>query len=85
MDAEAHPLDSEDTSGVLGVPKPRGVLSRVVTREELERVARALPLSGLRLVILATVVERRPTPREALAWIAALQTRLKDGTDERNR
>lgn len=43
-------------------------------RQELERAARALPDSELRSAILATLADRLPTPREALAWIAALQT-----------
>lgn len=81
MQAELPPLDSDDTPAVLPVPKSRsGSLSRVA-REELETAARALPASGLRAVILATLSDRWPTPRLALAWIAALQRRMKDGTD----
>ena len=41
------------------------------TRQELELAARSLPESELRSVILATLTERLPTPREALAWVAA--------------
>ncbi len=81
MQAEVPPLDSEDRLGVTPVPKLRSGLSRLVTREELELAARALPASGLRTAILATLSDRWPTPREALAWIATLQQRMKDGTD----
>ena len=85
MQAEANPLNSEDSPGALRVPKSRSGPVGKVAREELELAARALPVSGLRSVILATLADRWPTPREALAWIAALQTRLKDGTDGRDR
>lgn len=81
MQAEAIPLNSEDSPGVTPTSKLRSRLSRLVAREELERAARALPASGLRTAILATLSDRWPTPREALAWIAGLQNRLKDGTD----
>ena len=85
MQAEATPLESEDRPAVLRAPTPRSRSLRMVAREELELAARALPVSGLRSAILATLADRWPTPREALAWIAALQTRLKDGTDGRDR
>lgn len=81
MQAEAIPLISEDSPGVVPTPKLRGKISRLVAREELERAARALPASGLRTAILATLSDRWPTPREALAWIATMQRRMKDGTD----
>jgi hypothetical protein len=42
-------------------------------RDQLERAARQLPESDLRTVILATLADREPTPREALAWAALLQ------------
>ena len=42
-------------------------------RERLELAARSLPESDLGSVILATLAERGPTIREALAWIALLQ------------
>jgi hypothetical protein len=42
-------------------------------RERLEELARELPHSPLRSAILATVSEREPTVREALAWVALLQ------------
>jgi hypothetical protein len=42
-------------------------------RERLEELARQLPDSPLRSAILATVSEREPTVREALAWVALLQ------------
>lgn len=42
-------------------------------REGLERAARQLPESTLRSAILATLSEREPTVREAIAWIAILQ------------
>jgi hypothetical protein len=42
-------------------------------REQLERAARRLPDSDLKAAILATLSERRPTVREALAWITILQ------------
>ncbi len=41
--------------------------------EQLERAARQLPDSDLKTVILATLADREPTPREALAWAALLQ------------
>ena len=85
MQAEAALLDTVDSPGVLRVPKSRSRSLGKVAREELELAARALPVSGLRSAILATLADRWPTPREALAWIAALQTRLKDGTDGRTR
>ncbi len=85
MQAEAIPLDSDDSSGTASISKPRSRPFRTMAREELEFAARALPASGLRSAILATLAERWPTPREALAWIAALQVRMKDGTDGRDR
>lgn len=42
-------------------------------REQLERAARSLPESDLKSAILATLSERAPTVREALAWVALLQ------------
>jgi hypothetical protein len=42
-------------------------------RGELERAARRLPESDLKAAILATLADREPTPREALAWAALLQ------------
>jgi hypothetical protein len=42
-------------------------------RDQLERAARQLPESDLKTVILATLADREPTPREALAWVALLQ------------
>jgi len=42
-------------------------------RDQLERAARKLPESDLKTVILATLADRDPTPREALAWAALLQ------------
>jgi hypothetical protein len=42
-------------------------------REQLEGAARQLPESDLKTVILATLADREPTPREALAWAALLQ------------
>jgi hypothetical protein len=44
-----------------------------IPREELERAARLLPKSDLKSAILATLADREPTPREALAWAALLQ------------
>ncbi len=85
MQAEVPPLDIEDDTDVTTVPKPRGTAFRRVAREELELAARALPASGLRSAILATLADRWPTPREALAWIASLQIRMKEGTDGRDR
>ncbi len=81
MQAEAIPHVPDDSPGATPEPKPRGKFTRLVGREELEHAARALPVSGLRTAILATLSDRWPTPREALAWIAALQHRMKDGTD----
>jgi hypothetical protein len=43
-------------------------------RHKLERAARQLPESDLKTVILATLADREPTPREALAWAALLQS-----------
>lgn len=43
------------------------------SRDRLERAARQLPESDLKTLILATLVDREPAPREALAWAALLQ------------
>jgi hypothetical protein len=43
------------------------------TLEKLERAARLLPDTDLKSAILATLGDREPTVREALAWVAALQ------------
>jgi hypothetical protein len=45
------------------------------TRDLLERAARQLPESDLKTVILATLAEREPTPREAFVWAVLLQSR----------
>lgn len=45
------------------------------TLTELERAAQRLPDSELKTVILATLADRAPTPREALAWVLSLQAR----------
>jgi len=42
------------------------------SRDQLERAARQLPESDLKTVILATLADREPTPREALTWVALL-------------
>jgi hypothetical protein len=47
--------------------------SAETSRDRLVRAARQLPESDLRTVILATLADREPTPREALAWAALLQ------------
>jgi hypothetical protein len=49
-----------------------------VARRELEEAARSLPASDLKAAILATLTDRLPTPREALAWAAGLQARRND-------
>ena len=46
----------------------------------LEDVARSLPESDLKAAILATLGDRPPTPREAFAWVVALQRRAKEGS-----
>ncbi len=46
-------------------------------RDRLELAARLLPESGLKAAILATLADREPTAREALAWAAALQARRR--------
>jgi hypothetical protein len=51
-------------------PRPAGT-----AREQLELAARLLPESVLKTVILATLAEREPTPREAIAWAVLLQSR----------
>lgn len=51
-----------------------------VGRGELEDVARSLPESDLKAAILATLADRPPTPREAFAWVVALQRRAKEGS-----
>jgi hypothetical protein len=45
-----------------------------IARGQLERAARQLPKSDLKAAILATLADREPTPREALAWVALLQS-----------
>lgn len=53
---------------------------RSTRRATLEGAARLLPDSDLKSAILATLADREPTRREALAWIAALQAhrRVRD-------
>jgi hypothetical protein len=49
-------------------------------RDQLERAARQLPDSDLKTVILATLADREPTPREALAWAALFQVQRPRST-----
>lgn len=68
---DASVLDVGESSFPFPTRSAQSVLSS--ERQELERAARALPQSELRSAILATLADRLPTPREALAWIASLQ------------
>jgi hypothetical protein len=58
--------------------EPTGPSVLPVGRVELEDVARSLPESDLKAAILATLADRPPTPREAFAWVVALQRRAKE-------
>jgi hypothetical protein len=60
-------------------PEPTSPTVLPVGRPELEDVARSLPESDLKAVILATLADRLPTPREAFAWVFALQRRAQEG------
>jgi hypothetical protein len=57
----------------LGTPWQEQRRPAETARVQLERAARRLPESDLRTAILATLADREPTPREALAWAALLQ------------
>ena len=68
-----------------GARRPASRRSAVpVDRRELEDAARCLPASELKIMVLATLADRLPTPREALVWVAALQRPGKRGSRDRS-
>jgi hypothetical protein len=66
------------SEAAVGAFESVGFHSSRTPRETLESAARRLPDSALKAAILATLADREPTPREALAWIAVLQTQRRN-------